>query len=92
MKLTRKSLREMIWKQLASETLFNEHSNVQEVNNEDVLDLKSEFNEQFEMVNEQTVLKEAQQKIEELKSMSEEFRRMKHLVDFRSPLLSKKDS
>jgi hypothetical protein len=92
MKITRKNLREMIWGQLASESFFQEGEVVKESKGEEVFDFNSELESQFEMVDEQTALKEAQQKIEELKTMSEEFKRMKQLVDFRKPLLSEKDS
>lgn len=92
MKITRKSLREMIWEELASESVFEIANTVNEVKGEDIVDSTSEIQEQFEMVDEHTVLQEAQQKIEEIKTISEEIKRMKQLVDFRSPLLSEKDS
>jgi hypothetical protein len=92
MKITRKSLREMIWEQLASESVFEIADTVNEVKGEDIMDPTSELQDQFETVDEHTVLQEAQQKIEEIRTISEEMKRMKQLVDFRSPLLSKKDS
>lgn len=82
----------MIWEQLASESVFEIANTVNEVKGEDIMDPASELQDQFEMVDEHTVLQEAQQKIEEIKTISEEMKRMKQLVDFRSPLLSKKDS
>jgi hypothetical protein len=39
-------------------------------------------------VEDQNLLKESEIKIEELKNINEEIKRMKQLVDFRSPLLS----
>lgn len=45
------------------------------------------LDEHFETVDDQNLLREAEQKIEEIKSMSAEFKRMKQLVDFRRPLL-----
>lgn len=92
MKITRKSLREMIWEQLASESVFEMAETINEAKDEETMDSTSELQSQFELVNEQTVLQEAQQKIEEIRIISEEMKRMKQLVDFRSPLLSKKDS
>ena len=82
----------MVWKQLASESVFEMADTVNEVKGEDIMDSTSELKSQFETVDEHTVLQDAQQKIEEIKTMSEEIKRMKQLVDFRSPLLSKKDS
>jgi hypothetical protein len=92
MKITRKSLREMVWEQLASDSVFETVETIKEVKDEETVDTASELQSQFELVNEQTVLQDAQQKIEEIRNISEEMRRMKQLVDFRSPLLSKKDS
>lgn len=92
MKITRKTLREMIWGQLDSEASLEEKEVVMESKEEEVFDFNSELESQFELVDEHTALKEARQKIEELKTISEEIKRMKQLVDFRRPLLSEKDS
>lgn len=90
MEINRKILRDMIWQQLESESQSEDNQIVQESKGEETFDSASEIESQFELVDEHTVLKEAEQKIEEIRTISEEIRRMKQLVDFRSPLLSGK--
>lgn len=81
----------MVWQELASETATL--SSVSRKNSEEPLfKPDAELLEQFETVNAETLLMETQLKIEELKAISEEFRRMKQLVDFRRPLLSQENS
>lgn len=95
MKLTFKELRQIVREQLNEDSFIQEKGleDISLVENEELMSFNSEsIAEGFELVNEQTVLKEAEQKIEELKTISEEFRRMKQLVDFRSPLLGKENS
>lgn len=95
MKITFRELRQIVREQLSEESFTREKifEDISLVETESLMpsDLKS-IVEGFELVNEQTVLKEAEQKIEELKTISEEIRRMKQLVDFRSPLLGKENS
>lgn len=90
MEINRKILRDMIWQQLESDSQYEDNQIVQESKGEETFDSATEIEGQFELVDEHTVLKEAEQKIEEIRTISEEIRRMKQLVDFRSPLLSGK--
>jgi len=55
---------------------------------EEIIDLKSSLEESFDVINDQNFIKDSEEKIEELKNLNEEIKRMKQLVDFRSPLLS----
>lgn len=90
MEINRKILRDMIWQQLESDSQYEDNQIVQESKGEETFDSATEIEGQFELVDEHTVLKEAEQKIEEIRTISEEIKRMKQLVDFRSPLLSGK--
>lgn len=95
MRITFRELRQIVREQLNEGSSIGEKSfeDISLVQDENLMPLNLEsIAENFELVNEQTVLKEAEQKIEELKTISEEFRRMKQLVDFRSPLLGKENS
>lgn len=96
MKISINELREIVRKELTGELPIKrqEHQVVEQALDEPVISLDEgfSFNENFDTVNEQTFLHETEQKIDEIKSISEEMRRMKQLVDFRSPLLFKDNS
>lgn len=87
MKITRSHLRQLIHQELSNSSI-NENRVHKTSINEPVIDFSKELNENFETVEDQNLLKETEIKIEELKSINEEIKRMKQLVDFRSPLLS----
>lgn len=95
MKITFSDLRQMVREHLYDDPIQNasELPDVRFLKNEPLLPADADsLDENFEVVNEHTLLREAEQKIEELKTISEEIRRMKQLVDFRSPLLGKENS
>lgn len=96
MKISIYELREIVRKELSGEfpTTRENRETIEPVMDEPILSLDENFtfDDSFETVNEQTFLHETEQKIGEIKSISEEIRRMKQLVDFRSPLLFKDNS
>lgn len=95
MKITFSELRQLVRQHLFEDSVGDslQPSNIRILKDESVMPLEIEsLEEDFKAVNEQTLLKEAEQRIEELKTISEEIRRMKQLVDFRSPLLGKENS
>jgi hypothetical protein len=88
MKITRTYLKNLIYEEL-SKTSINENRIHRKSTDEPTIELSSSLEENFEVVEDQDLLKESEIKIEELKTINEEIKRMKQLVDFRSPLLSK---
>jgi len=87
MKITRTHLKKLIYEEL-SKSSINESRIHRKSINEPTIELSSSLEENFEVVEDQDLLKESEIKIEELKTINEEIKRMKQLVDFRSPLLS----
>jgi hypothetical protein len=90
MKITRTYLKNLIYEEL-SKTSINENRIHRKSTDEPTIDLSSNLEEHFEVVEDHNLLKESEIKIEELKIINEEIKRMKQLVDFRSPLLSGKN-
>jgi len=90
MKITRTYLKNLIYEEL-SKTSINENRIHRKSTDETTIDLSSNLEEHFEVVEDHNLLKESEIKIEELKIINEEIKRMKQLVDFRSPLLSGKN-
>jgi hypothetical protein len=87
MKITKTHLKKLIYEEL-SKSSINESRIHRKSINEPTIELSSSLEENFEVVEDQDLLKESEIKIEELKTINEEIKRMKQLVDFRSPLLS----
>ena len=87
MKITRTDLKKLIYEEL-SKSSINENRIHRKSLDEPTVDLSGNLEEIFEAVEDQNLLKESEIKIEELKNINEEIKRMKQLVDFRSPLLS----
>ena len=87
MKITRKHLKELIINEIKNHDFNYDHH--RQVCDEETLDLKGSIEENFEIINDQNSINEIELKIRELKTISNEIKRMKQLVDFRSPLLSK---
>lgn len=86
MKITKSELRKLIYEELNKSSIENPFTqNV--INDEVVLDLNSPIQESFDTIEDQNLIKESEEKIEEIKTINEEIKRMKQLVDFRSPLL-----
>ena len=90
MKVTKEELRKLIheqfFKSLSNETKLHKVSV-----DEPVLELNENIKENFDLIEDQNLIKDSETKIQELKSINEEIKRMKQLVDFRSPLLSDND-
>lgn len=87
MKISKEELRKLVYEQF-SKTL-NDDSRLHKVSiNEPVLEVDGNLIESFDTIEDQNLIKESETKIQELKSINEEIKRMKQLVDFRSPLLS----
>ena len=64
--------------------------NIYHMSNEELLnirnvDSKEDLNESFSVIKPEDII----ENVEEVKKLNEEFKRMRHLVDFRSPLLMK---
>lgn len=87
MKITRSHLRQLIYEELSNSSI-NENRIHKKSTEGEIIDLSKSLSENFEIVEDQNLLKESEIKIEELKTINEEIKRMKQLVDFRSPLLS----
>lgn len=88
MKITRSQIRNLIYEEFAKK------KNARENNiscDEPLLNLKESLDENFELIEDKNLIKESEEKIQELKNITNEISRMKQLVDFRSPLLSKDD-
>ncbi len=83
MKITRKDIRELIYKEFFDSLNENNYTS-----NEPIIDLSKTIDESFDTIEDKNLLKESQTKIEEIKNINKEISRMKQLVDFRSPLLS----
>lgn len=88
MKVSKNYIRLLIKEQLES-SLGEELEPYQKSNDSGVLDLNNNIEESFSVIEFQNSIKDSEEKIEELKSINEEIKRMKQLIDFRSPLLSK---
>jgi hypothetical protein len=87
MKITKEELRKLIYEQFFN--TLNEDSRSHKVSiDEPVLKINENLNESFDIIEDQNLIKDSETKIQELKSINEEIKRMKQLVDFRSPLLS----
>jgi hypothetical protein len=88
MKITRRDIRELVQKELFN-SLYENHNQQQDIGSiEPVLDLSKSLDENFDIIEDNNLLKESREKIEELRNINKEISRMKQLVDFRSPLLS----
>lgn len=81
-------LRKLIKEELDKEDVDINYGGYKSVINESVLDVNQNLDDAFELIEDHNLLKESEDKIEELKIINNEIRRMKQLVDFRSPLLS----
>lgn len=57
----------------------------------EIMDVNENLDQNFNVIDYHNIIRDSEEKIEELKSINEEIKRMKQLVDFRSPLLSKND-
>lgn len=86
MKITKNELRKLIYEELNKSSIENPFTQ-KVINDEVVLDLNSPIQESFDTIEDQNLIKESEEKIEEIKTINEEIKRMKQLVDFRSPLL-----
>jgi hypothetical protein len=89
MKITRKDIRELIYKEVFNSLNKNDYKENNYNQIEPTMDLNKTIDENFDAIEDKNLLKESQTKIEELKNINKEISRMKQLVDFRSPLLSK---
>lgn len=87
MKITRKDIRELVYKELLNSVDENSII-VNNVSNEPLLNFNNKIEENFDLIEDKNLLKESESKIEELKNITKEISRMKQLIDFRSPLLS----
>lgn len=90
MKITKEYLRGLIKKEMGISEMERIHE-IKEISSEPVLKVEGDFLESFETVKDHTLLSEAEKNIEELKSITNEIKKMKQLVDFRNPLLSEED-
>jgi hypothetical protein len=91
MKITKSILRQLIYEELSNSSTEHNPRVHKKTLDEPIIDFSKNLEENFESVEDQNLLKESEIKIEELKNINEEIRRMKQLVDFRSPLLSGKN-
>lgn len=91
MRLTREHLKKLILNEL--ENSINEDNDLNFVSlDESTMDLNADFmSENFDMIADQNLTSESEENLHELKTINEEIKRMKQLVDFRSPLLHDDD-
>jgi hypothetical protein len=89
MKITRNDIRQLVYKEIFNSLNRDHDKEINIIQNEPIIDLNKSIDEIFDTIEDSNLLKESETKIEELKSINKEISRMKQLVDFRSPLLSK---
>lgn len=89
MKLSKEYLKRLVYEELSKTENLDNYDGYFSVEEDNILKIES-FNEnEFELIEEQNLIKDSENKIEELKMINEEIKRMKQLIDFRSPLLKK---
>lgn len=89
MKISKQYLKKLIFEELSRTENIDEYDGYCEVDTEQFLKLEELSEDAFELIEDQNLIKESESKIEELKMINEEIKRMKQLIDFRSPLLHK---
>lgn len=91
MKINRTQIRNLVKEHFFKKNTLSKNDRVHfPVLDESIVDLNDNMEENFEVVN-QSLLEETTKQIDEIKNINEELRRMKQLVDFRSPLMSKEN-
>lgn len=91
MKINRTQIRNLIKEHFLKKNKISNNDRIHTpVSDESTVDLNGNLEENFEVVD-QSLLEEAVKQIDEIKTINEEIKRMKQLVDFRSPLMSKEN-
>lgn len=89
----KKVILEELKKMVVQKQSVSDNQLQEQIVKEDILNVNTATKEDFEDVNPKEIIidtEEARKEAKEVKKIAEEFKRMKELVDFRSPLLGGK--
>ena len=87
MKITKEYIKNLVSEELFKEEMAQKYNSHTPDVSEELLEVSGSISENFEIIENDTVLKETEEKLSELKNINAELKKMKHLIDFRSPLL-----